>query len=195
MKYLAVDVETTGLDPKTHQILEIAAIADDLEDPRPLEELPSFHCLVRHETLLFERPALVMNLDLVRQVYEGPDDIRVPSLLPGVAARSFVEFCSENFSVPADPPAKQIILAGKNVQKFDKPFLEQFLTYKPDSLFHHRAIDPANFYLAPGDQVMPGLKLCLERAGKPEVELKHRAFGDTVHVIHLIRTAFGLPGV
>lgn len=52
MKYVAIDIETTGLDPERHDILEVAAIIDDTNDPEPflvspdMSNRPNFRAVI-----------------------------------------------------------------------------------------------------------------------------------------------------
>ena len=46
MKYLSIDVETSGLDPNKHQMIEFAAVMEDTEKDIPIDELPRFRALI-----------------------------------------------------------------------------------------------------------------------------------------------------
>lgn len=50
MKFLSIDIETTGLNENENQIIEIGGVVDDLKNPKPINDLPEFHCYVTHET-------------------------------------------------------------------------------------------------------------------------------------------------
>ena len=39
MLYCSIDIETTGLDPETCDIIQFAAVLDNLADPQPLENV------------------------------------------------------------------------------------------------------------------------------------------------------------
>ena len=47
LSYVSIDIETTGLDPETCQILEIGAVWDDWT--KPIDQLPVYHRLVYHK--------------------------------------------------------------------------------------------------------------------------------------------------
>ena len=50
MPYVSIDIETTGLDPETCQILEIGAVFDNWT--LPIRDLPTFHCYVVHKQIV-----------------------------------------------------------------------------------------------------------------------------------------------
>jgi oligoribonuclease len=50
MKYLSIDIETSGLDPALNQILSVAAIFEDTEKKLPWADVPKFHVgIIRHQ--------------------------------------------------------------------------------------------------------------------------------------------------
>jgi DNA polymerase III alpha subunit (gram-positive type) len=50
MLYCSLDIETTGLNPKTCDIIQFAAVLDDLSNPQPLEKLPRFNTFFTKST-------------------------------------------------------------------------------------------------------------------------------------------------
>lgn len=65
MKYLSIDIETTGLNPEKHQILSIGVIVEDTARKLPFELLPKFHCAVVSDEITGGLFALNMNKDLI----------------------------------------------------------------------------------------------------------------------------------
>jgi hypothetical protein len=68
MKYISIDIETTGLDPEKCDVLSIGAIIEDSANPLPYEECPKFHAaILRHE--LYGSPrAITMNAELIANI-------------------------------------------------------------------------------------------------------------------------------
>ena len=68
MKYISIDIETTGLDPEFCNVLSIGAIIEDSANPLPYEECPKFHAaILRHE--LYGSPrAITMNAKLIADI-------------------------------------------------------------------------------------------------------------------------------
>lgn len=177
MKYVSVDVETTGLDYRANQTLEIAAIVDDLEHPEiPLENLPRFHCLIPHEEYFWHRQALKMHMEngLIDELLK----------MPTTADLSWVKIQFYSFLVGANVNMdRRITGAGKNFGSFDNFFLKQL----DIDCFGHRCIDPVNYFITdPTDAKLPDLETCVMRAGL-SFKTSHRAMGDAEIVIQLIR--------
>lgn len=76
MKYVSIDIETTGLDPINHKILSIGAIVEDTENKLPYEDLPKFHVAILHHELVGSPYAINMNKDLIEAIvqYQNASD-------------------------------------------------------------------------------------------------------------------------
>lgn len=70
MKYVSIDIESTGLNPEKCQILSVGAVVEDTNNLLPLEELPTFHCAILHNEIKGEPFALNMNKDLLSKIVE-----------------------------------------------------------------------------------------------------------------------------
>jgi len=68
MKYVSIDIETTGLDPENNQILSVAAIIEDTNNPLPFDEVPKFHVAIKRENISGSMFAINMNRDLVESI-------------------------------------------------------------------------------------------------------------------------------
>ena len=66
MKYISIDIETTGLDRDLCQVLSIGAVIEDTNDIKPLEELPTFHAVIKRESVYGSIFALDLNRDLIQ---------------------------------------------------------------------------------------------------------------------------------
>ena len=68
MKYVSIDVETTGLDREKCQILSIGAVIEDTENVKPIKDLPRFHAAIKlkgRQGFYGEPVALQMNSELI----------------------------------------------------------------------------------------------------------------------------------
>jgi oligoribonuclease (3'-5' exoribonuclease) len=52
MKYISVDIETTGLDPEKNKIISVAAIIEDTENKLPFDQCPKFNVAVLQNELI-----------------------------------------------------------------------------------------------------------------------------------------------
>lgn len=189
MVYISLDIETTGLKPKEHDILEIGAYIEDTNKFVGRELLPTFHVYVWKETYRGNAYALAMNARILKKITELHDS-NDPSLVkPEEVAIKFGQFIFEHRHFwPEDKFINQagpFNLAGKNLAGFDLPFLNELAGWS-QLRFHRRILDPAILYHEPDDTVLPDVSLCKKRAGLPEL-VTHEALDDSWDVIRLLR--------
>ena len=190
MKYCSIDIETTGLDPSTCQVIEFAAVLEDTDNPKPLNELPQFSTLVRHTLYRGEPYALAMNheifAELAKWTTQHADHLPTQGSTPLVTDVSNLMTRFANFlKMNRMEEWIALIVAGKNFANFDNRFLELLPHYRKVK-FHHRILDPMMLYLNKQDKVPPGSDECLKRAGI-EKPVSHRALDDALMVIQLLR--------
>ncbi len=173
-KYVSIDIETTGLDPDKHRILEFGAVIDD---GGTIDKCPVFHFIVNHDVICGDPFALSMNSKLLLEMSNNPHVSKdIKHLAP-----LFRSWLFQNGLY------KDIVVAGKNYANFDLRFLERVPDW--DSIdFDYRIIDIGNIYWVPCiDNIhLPSLKKCLER-GELSDTVSHRAVDDAKNVIELIR--------
>lgn len=184
--YASVDVETTGLDPETCQIIQIGVVLDDFK--RPIDMLPKLELLVLQEDGLYvgEPFALHMNCELFKQMIEPEEGTYcTEKQLPGLLE---TWFCNNGWDGKTE-----VTYAGKNFSNFDWHFLEKAF------VFHavppkHRCIDLGNLYWDPkiDGGKLPNTLTCMERAGILG-EVTHKALEDAVLVVKGIRKRFSIP--
>jgi len=200
MKYVSIDIETTGLDLETCQVLSIGAVIEDTNDIKPVEELPTFHGVVLSKQLSGQPYALDMNTDLIEAMvyYQTADEDERIDLerLKGMKfyekdqiVEAFYKFLLEN-GIEPDGDKVHITAAGKNFATFDLKFLERLPRWKQWIRVRQRIIDPSLLYTDwKADDSLPGLGLCKLRAGLPE-EVAHDAVEDARDVILLLRKEY-----
>jgi len=186
--YVSLDIETTGLEPGKHSIIELGAVIDDFESP--IDELPTFRCLIDNETIVADRYALGMHADsgLLKELQDPGDDVVV--LDPDIVGSAFARWMARN-GISYENPENQVtvrpVAAGKNVASFDIDHLETLPNFTDHVRFHHRVLDPGSMYFDPEkDDVPPNLSTCLERAGFDD-HVAHTAVSDAIDVVKLVR--------
>jgi DNA polymerase III epsilon subunit-like protein len=115
MKFISIDIETTGLDPDFNQILSIGAVIEDTLNPVPFEELPKFHAVIKRESVYGSIFALNLNRDLI-QAMKDYSEARTEELKQEVeesfgakfyhedeVVEALFQFCYRNGLVPLDP--------------------------------------------------------------------------------------------
>ena len=186
MKFLSLDIETSGLNPKYDQVLQVGAIVWDTQNPLPRSECPTYDVLIKHKAINGQPYALQMNNWILR-ILAGVDHPPEGTLvLPPVEADiGFTEFINDNFGEEG-----RITVAGKNVASFDLPFMKSTFG-AANRRFRHRVIDVGPMYLMSKDETVPDLATCLDRVGL-EPTVTHLAPDDAWQVIQLVH--FKLTG-
>jgi len=70
MIYISIDIETSGLEYKKHNVLSIGAIIEDTEKKLPFDECPKFNALVVQREIVGSPTALVMNSNIISLMSE-----------------------------------------------------------------------------------------------------------------------------
>lgn len=193
MKYISIDIETTGLNPVENDILEIGAYIEDTGEPLPRRQLPCFHVYVWKDNYRGNAAALEMNHRILKKILELKK-ANDPSLVcPVGVAPLFGKFLLDNKSQWPDEKfingSGPFVVAGKNLAGFDLPFLNQLPGWTQFK-FHRRVVDPGILYFDPvQDEVLPDISLCKSRAGLSEF-VAHEALDDAWDVISLMRHKF-----
>jgi DNA polymerase III alpha subunit (gram-positive type) len=79
MKYVSIDIETSGLDPEKNCILSIGAIIEDTENKLPFEECPKFNAIILQREIVGSPRAITMNKDIINLIgdyLEGDDETK-----------------------------------------------------------------------------------------------------------------------
>lgn len=182
MKYLSIDIETTGLDPEKCDVLEIACIIEDTEKKLLRKECPKFQIYINHDQYRFEPDALEMNFHIMDKInYIRKQDER------NLARIEHIEMFLDNFLNYNQ--IDKITLAGANLEGFDMKFLSKHLP-NLSKRFNRRAIEPAHFFVDwEKDEKLPSLQECKKRAGI-EGDVAHNALDDAWDVIQVLRTQY-----
>lgn len=195
MQFVAIDIETTGLDPHKHGVVEFAAIYADLAgsfEPKtfhryiiPINYVWDFYCLKMHSVLIQEIDKLAMAKD--------------PSVVGSLdtVGHQFKRWLHHDCGIKLKEgqpltqhydTMEKVTAAGKNFGSFDLQFLLHQST-EFASTFRHRSLDPVMLYTAPEDKIPLDLSGCKLRAGlQPRVA--HRALQDCWDVVDLLQAKF-----
>lgn len=171
--YLAIDLETTGLVPEAHQILQVGAVWDD---GGKLEELKKINFLIQREDYSGQAYALQMNAGILKQIATGATELPI---LDRVQAIQFInEFVNKCVGNDKD----KIFVAGKNAAGFDIPFMK-WAGFCVDR-FKHRVIDPGSMYYSDFGYP-PSLGEINDKLGLDAVT--HDALDDALNIVKVIR--------
>ena len=196
MRYVSLDLETSGPDPSRHQVLELAVVVEDTRRAAttPLAELPAFRRALRHAELTGTAAALALNARLLTELAdkanaEAPDICRPDEVLAQLR-----EFLLANGFKLDKKNRVAFTMAGKNVGTFDLPFLRQLPGWGTLVKSEPTVLDPAAFYLNwHKDSRLPSMLICQARVGDAAPHVAHEALADALEVVRLLRPFYERP--
>lgn len=193
MKYASIDIETTGLNPETCEVIEIGIVLEDTSKQMPVECLPTFHCYIDAKTFAGEPYALSMHPKIFERIARKGGGFNYYTR-ESVASYIY-NFLDGNIDTGMERFDKyRINVAGKNYATFDAKFLSKLPSFDNLIKISRRIIDPAMLYWNPAtDEHLPDTKTCYERAGMPG-EIAHTAVDDAIGVVKLIRAYLARGG-
>lgn len=206
MKYVSIDIETSGLDPENNQVLSIGAVVEDTTKKLPWDEIPKFYCIVLQRQITGSPRAIQMNSRIIKfmgEYLEGSDTIR-EALEKNMAfyekdevAKKFYEFLYPHFAEPwgdsfvdFSKVKKPLLInvAGKNFGTFDNVFLKKLPWWQKLIQAKQRIMDPAMLFVDwEHDDELPSLTICKERAEMDVLGVSHDALEDAMDVVEVLR--------
>jgi DNA polymerase III epsilon subunit-like protein len=169
-KYISIDIETTGLNVQSDQILEVAAVLWE-PDGNDVMKFPYYQRYVKWDVLRGSPRALTMNAKIIEMManlgnsHLGDGWVRIGNLGP-----SFKNWLLNH----GIQDSRGLHVIGKNVSGFDLRFLEKVPNF-PE--FSHRCLDVGALYA--GTQGVPSTDELLARYPLPGIPGKgHEALYD-----------------
>lgn len=178
MKYISLDLETTGLDPDCCDILQIGMIYDD--GVSPVKDLPRISIYNCKKSYYCEPFAAAMNKVHFERICAKTPGHRYCSTPEEL--RQTVEGFVSKFDMDG-----RLRLAGANIGMFDWQFI------RVDGCFNglkaaHRMLEIGSACLLPGDLWIPSLPECCERNGiAVDPASCHDAVYDAELVVRCVR--------
>ena len=187
MRFVSIDLETTGADPWVHEVLEFAAIVYDTQHPTARADAPQFRVLLQPTFAQASATALHMNAALVQELRAPTFDTVV--LSPEALVERLADFLLQHGFRWHERGRIRVQAAGKNFDKFDRIFLERLPGFRQTISFHRVALDPGLLYWNPAKdkQWIPNMVACKKRAGFADTSVAHRALDDAWDVIRLVQ--------
>jgi DNA polymerase III alpha subunit (gram-positive type) len=180
-KYLSFDIETTGLDHNTHEVIQIGAVyaeivfdQNNFETPFSVKVLSKFDSLIKPQFMNnIDKEAMKINLISKSDLLEAPSLHQVRG--------DFIEWWEEVIG------AEKLIPLGQNYGGFDKAFLQKFFQRFYDVIFDYHSCDTwTEARLAQTLGLIPGnIKLNLESLCDyfDSIRLSHSALSDALSAL------------
>jgi len=173
MKYVSVDLETTGLDPNKCQITMASFIVEDTSHPEvPVLALPHCTYMINHDVYNFEPTALKMTAHLF-----------INSRWSSVNYDSWKRIVEDFLCLHVG--TYNVQLAGKNIGGFDSKFLPKEILQRCS----YRYIDAGSVLIDWSKDKVESLSKLKERLGLGS-GVSHDAYDDAIDVIKILRTTY-----
>ncbi len=174
--YLSIDVETTGLDRQKVHVLQLAAVYDNGKD---MNDLPTFDRVIKWPVITHaEEYAMNLNKKLLQRAFKKQNIVSISQ-----ARKEFIEWLDRI------QPNGKFTAAGKNIQSFDLPIMENPVNQFSLRRFLVRALDPGSMYTDDFNHI-PTLDEINVLTGRQAVS--HDALDDAWDVVHAIRYKWGV---
>lgn len=214
MKYVVFHIQTGGLNPLEHSILEIGAIVEDTNNPLSLDKIPKFQALIKNDVYKGDPMAIYLNRELFKEIINHSKtsskqllslDVLAATMHTWLVRHVDTTIDDTNFMLDFNSLGKNydaegameyqkhktllINVAGKNFGVFLHRFLKRIPEINDYIRFNHRFMDPAILYFDPKiDQVLPGTEECKRRAGiEAPAEKNHDTIIECWDVIMMFR--------
>lgn len=193
MQFVAIDIETTGLDRARDQVLQVALVYEDTHRAEVYEvkELPFFEGLIYHDRIEGHPYALNMNHEIL-EVFAGLDpaldriEFRGREVPVYASLAECLEEGQEWLTEVYEGQKGPYVAAGKNAEGFDFRYLPEDWR----KLFHYRVIDPGSVAL--GAQPFRWAHNRVPSLGElADNECPHDALGDARAVVTMLRKVGG----
>jgi len=190
MKLLSLEIETTGLSPSKHDVLEVGMVWDDLSCKEQPLQAP-FRAVVVRETYRISPFWVIMH----KGIFDDIDSLTKTQLgeLEGVGYIRIENtfYCKERFLIKLmhewlveQGMTGTLNLAGRNLEFYLK-FLD-YLCYKRYIYQFPCIIDPAILYYEKGDECLPDITQCIQRAKRDGADIS-TAVSDAQILSELVR--------
>lgn len=186
--YVSIDIETTGIDDKSH-ILQISAVYDDLKSP--ISELRTIDLPIKWDVMTHCEPyAMGMNAKLLEKMMSR--DFKTHK--PYNAAGALLQFLKSVMVTDEKDKKQKIVLAGKNVASFDIPKLKLFFDneFKGsdfEDVLHYKTLDVGSLYY---DTFKDNVSLTEINKLTNRPAVSHNALDDAFDVVHAVRHKLGV---
>ena len=191
MKFISIDLETSGLDREKCQIIEFAAVIDDIGDVEnlvPIKNLPKFHRFVTHDEYRGEAYALGMHGDKFKIIGSQKDHPEFKFCKNDFLTLELAQWLEVNGYSRNRGGRISLTAAGKNFGAFDLQFINKLPLFDKHFNISSMILDPGPMYVLAKDSKMPDMDTCAKRAGLADkMEVTHNALNEALMVVELIR--------
>lgn len=199
MRILSLDIETTGLDFNSDDILELGLVAYDTSKPFVPTPENTLRIVFLHQRLSGSIFALNLNRQIIAEINSKPkaypefheDGQKTTVYINPEDAESFNSLI--NWFILANNLGGTLNVAGKNAAGFDIPFLKTKPLFNDfTNRLSHKVLDAGSVYFNPSldTESLPGLAECCKRAGLKNTTVTHISTDDAIMVVRCLEAKF-----
>jgi DNA polymerase III epsilon subunit-like protein len=193
MRYVSIDLETTGTRPDRHQIIEFGAVIENTHKSTALQNLPRFKRMVKHAEYTGQAFAFNLNARIFQELVKPTGAATICEAQE--LALQFKEFLLNNGYEAEGNGYVYLVAAGKNFASFDLLFLQQLPGWRDLIRISQKILDPVMYYIDfENDDSLPSLEECKRRAGFDDPTVSHDALDDALDVVRLLRQQYVKAG-
>jgi len=187
MKYVSIDIETTGIEVSESQIIEFAAIIEDSNDIKEFKDLPKYTKIVLHDKVIGTPYAINLNARIFKAIAEN--DMSYQYVKYEYLAFDFFNWI-KTYIKPNENGIITFNAAGKNIGSFDLQHIKNIPNWNLYFKVRHRCIDPGTLFIDwINDETVPSTEDIEKRSGI-KIQNFHHALYDAWNVIQVLRTKY-----
>jgi hypothetical protein len=188
MKYCSIAVATTGLNPRSNDVLEFSAIIEDTHHLKLLENCPKIQRWIDKEFYRGNPQALASSSHIFTKICELREKKSKRLIISDDLSIHFANLLRPHFT-EGSIFKRPITIAGKNFATFDNLFLSRLKNFKNIPL-NPRILDPSNFFIDwENDNEPPTFVECKRRCGiNPDLPADTMALAW--NIIEILRTKY-----
>ena len=211
MKYVSIDIESTGVNVHEDEVLEFSAIFEDSKNLKTYSEIFKFTRILLYQRIAGSPFALDLNKDIIQIIGAHNEYPTKPEVWKSLLDKRFPEKNNLNYGVcypknlghafseglkpllEEDDIKKDHLtfnVAGKNIGGFDALILSRLPNWNDKVRFRRRFVDPTTPFIDwENDLIAPNLSICKTRSNLSEV-ITHNSLEDAWDVIEVMRTQY-----
>jgi len=192
MKYLTIDIVTTGDDIFKNQIIEIGAVIDDLSKPIPIDEIPKFHYYIDNH-MINGTPDKLLSLHKQLIIISEKKD-KYPIINSSEVIDFFHNWLIDNSVILSQCPMYTLAIDGhKKINFLYRDLLNTKCDFKKD--YYYDIFNPMILFCDPKNQKIPTVNETLLETKNYKKRKNNNILDNVYDIVRLMRFKFLCPTI